>query len=323
MRAQSVDVRGSEGKVLCCAIFRAGGRKLLSRGHMLKQDDVRLLEGEGLEQVWVTELEDGEVGEDEAVLQVAREMAGGALEVRLAAGGRANLMAVEDCCVLVDEPSLRRLNGSSTMVVATVSSFAYARAGQRVASVKSAPFAVGREGLEAVLALLRERGPVLQGRPIRRPVVGVLYSDPITGERAKHLFEGVMRQRLERFGASASCALAVTEEDDSVIRALSHLLRRRPAAVLIASTTAPAGPEDVVGRALASLGCRLERFLAPVEPGSLLLLAYKDAIPIVSAPGCYRSAKPNVVDLVLPPLLAGYPVSRWEVAALGHGGLMG
>jgi molybdenum cofactor cytidylyltransferase len=154
-------------------------------------------------------------------------------------------------------------------------------------------------------------------------VVGVLYSDLITGDRAKHLFEGVMRQRLERFGASASYALAVTEEDDSVVRALSHLLRCRPAAVLIASTTAPAGPEDVVGRALARLGCRLERFLAPVEPGSLLLLAYKDEIPIVSAPGCYRSAKPNVVDLVLPPLLAGYLVSGSEVAALGHGGLMG
>lgn len=323
MRAQSIDVRGSAGKVLCCAIFRAGGRKLLSRGHTLKEEDVRLLEGEGLEQVWVTELEDGEVGEDEAVLRVAQGVANGFLEVRLAAGGRANLMAVEDCCVLVDEPALRRLNGSSTMVVATVSSFAYARAGQRVASVKSTPFAVGGEELEAVLAILRERGPLLQVRPIRRPAVGVLYSDVITGERAKHLFEGVMRQRLERFGASPSYTLAVTEEDDGVARALSHLLRCRPAVVLVASTTAPAGPDDVVGRALASLGCRLERFLAPVEPGSLLLLAYKDATAIVSAPGCYRSAKPNVVDLVLPPLLAGHPVSRSEVAALGPGGLLG
>lgn len=73
---------------------------------------------------------------------------------------------------------------------------------------------------------------------------------------------------------------------------------------------------------MSSIGCHLERFLAPVEPGNLLLLGYKDETPLLSAPGCFRSAKPNVVDLVLPPMLARYRVSGWEVASLGHGGLL-
>jgi molybdenum cofactor cytidylyltransferase len=103
---------------------------------------------------------------------------------------------------------------------------------------------------------------------------------------------------------------------------LQHLLRAKPTLILVASTTAPAGPEDVVGRSMARLGCQLERFLAPVEPGNLLLLAYREETPVVSAPGCFRSAKPNVVDLVLPPLLARYRVSGWELACLGHGGLL-
>jgi molybdenum cofactor cytidylyltransferase len=70
------------------------------------------------------------------------------------------------------------------------------------------------------------------------------------------------------------------------------------------------------------LGGHIERFLAPVEPGNLLLLAYRDDIPVVSAPGCFRSAKSNVVDLMLPPLLARYHVSGWEIGCLGHGGLL-
>ncbi len=104
---------------------------------------------------------------------------------------------------------------------------------------------------------------------------------------------------------------------------MQHLLRNRPTAILVASTTAPAGPEDVIGRSIISLGCHIERFLAPVEPGNLLLLGYHDETPIVSAPGCFRSAKTNVVDLILPPLLAKYRVSGWEIACLGHGGLLG
>jgi molybdenum cofactor cytidylyltransferase len=77
-----------------------------------------------------------------------------------------------------------------------------------------------------------------------------------------------------------------------------------------------------VGQAFERIGCHIEKFLAPVEPGNLLLLAYKDQVPLVSAPGCFRSAKPNVLDLLLPPLLARYRISGWEVASLGHGGLL-
>jgi molybdenum cofactor cytidylyltransferase len=82
-----VDVRESTGRILCNPIFGAGGRKLLAKGHVLSPEDVRLLMTEGLGQVWVTELEDGEVGEDEAVSLVASEMACGGLEIRLAAAG--------------------------------------------------------------------------------------------------------------------------------------------------------------------------------------------------------------------------------------------
>lgn len=322
MRAQTVDVRNSTGRVLCCTIFRPSGKKLLAKGHVLSEEDVRLLESEGMAQVWVTELEEGEVGEDQAVMAVATEMGCGALEIRLAAGGRANLFATEDCCVLVDDELLKQINCTSSIVIATLSNLAFAKAGQRIATVKSAPFAVAEAQLEAVLMILRERGPILQARPIRSPSIGVLYTDPLSGERARQLFENIMRQRLDRFGVTANYVLATVEDEPAVARALQHLLRPKPTVVLVASTTAPAGPEDAVGRAIVQIGSHLERFLAPVEPGNLLLLAYKDDVPIVSAPGCFRSAKPNVVDLILPPMLARYRVSGWEVACLGHGGLL-
>lgn len=323
MKALTVDVRQSTGRILCCTIFRPGGRKLLAKGHVLSDEDVRMLESEGLGQVWVTELEEGEIGEDAAVSHAAQEMGCGSLDIRLAAGGRANLFANENSCVLVDDELLKQINCTSSIVIATVPNFSFAATEQRVATVKSAPFAVGQSQLEAVSNILRERGPILQARPIRNPTVGVLYTDPVQGDRARQLFEGIMRQRLEKFGAAPSFVLAALEEEESVTRALTHLLRAKPTVILVASTTAPAGPEDVVGRAMTRVGCHLERFLAPVEPGNLFLLGYKEDIPIVSAPGCFRSAKPNVVDLVLPPMLARYRVSGWEIAGLGHGGLLG
>ena len=322
MKAQTIQIKESTGRILCCTIFRPGGKKLLAKGHVLSEEDIRLLETEGMAEVWVTELEEGEVGEDDAVMMVSAEMGCGALEIRLAAGGRANLIATEACCTLVDDELLKQINCTASLAIATIPNFSYARAGQRIATVKSAPFAVAKPQLEAVLSILTERGPILQARPIRTPAVAVLYTDPVSGDRARQLFESIMRQRLESVDAVPAFSLAALEDEASVAKGMQHLLRAKPTVILVASTTAPAGPDDVVGRAMARVGCHIERFLAPVEPGNLFLLGYRDDVPVVSAPGCFRSAKQNIVDLVLPPMLARYRVSGWEIACLGHGGLL-
>ncbi len=322
MKAQTVGVRESAGRILCCTVFRSGGRKLLAKGHLISDEDVRLLELEGMNEVWVTELEEGEVGEDEAVATVANEMGCGALEIRPAAGGWANLIATENSCALIDDELLKQINCTSSIVIATVPNFTYTCAGQRIATVKSSPFAVARTQFEAVTSILRERGPILQSRPIRNATVGVIYCDPGSGDRARQLFENITHQRLGCYGVRADYSLSAVEDEAPVARALEHLLDAGPTAVLIASTTAPAGPEDAVGRAMYRIGCHLEKYLAPVEPGNLLMLGYKNDTPILSAPGCFRSTKPNAVDLVLPPMLARYRVSGWEIACLGHGGLL-
>lgn len=323
MKAQTVDVKESIGRILCCTIFRPGGRKLLAKGHVISEEDIRLLATEGMDQVWVTQLEEGEIPEDDAVMKVATEMGCGCLEIRLAAGGRANLFSTEDCCVLVDDDLLKQINCTSSVVIATSLNFTFARAGTRIATVKSTPFAVAAAQLEAVITILKERGPILQARPIRHPAIGILYTDPVNGERARQLFEPVVRQRLDKYNVGTSFALHAIEDEAAVSRSLHHLLRSRPTAIMVASTTSPAGPEDVIGRAMARVECHIEKFLAPVEPGNLLMLGYRDEVPIISAPGCFRSAKANVVDLVLPPMLSRYRLSGWELATLGHGGLLG
>jgi len=322
MRAKSIGVRQSIGRLLYSTVFLTSGKKVLSKGHLISQEDAQLLETMGTNEVWVTELEEGEIGEDEAVMQVANEIGCGSLEIRLGTGGRANLFTTETCCMLVDDELLKQINSAASLVIATLPNFSCARSGQRVATVKSTPFAVTKPQLEAVISIAKERGPILQGRPIRWPSVAVLYSDPLSGERARQLFEGILRQRLERLGSSAKLVLASLEEETPLAQSLQRLLSTKPTAVLIASTSTPAGPYDVVGRAMVRAGCSIERFLAPVEPGNLLLLGYKDDIPVLSAPGCFRSVKPNVLDLILPPLLARYRISGSEIVSLGHGGLL-
>ena len=322
MRTQVIELESAVGMLLCAAIFHPSGKKLLAKGHQISEEDIKLLGQEGHRRVPVAVLEDNEIPEDEASKKLAAEAACGTMEIRMSAGGRANLYATGHCCLLVDEALLQRVNASGIVTMATAPNFCYAAPGQRVATVKTAPFAVHRPDFEATSRLVREEGPILQARPMGEPSIAVLYCDLNNSDRARRLFEGIMRNRLERFPKGPGYALSCLEEEATVARALKHLLHPRPTVVLVASTTAPAGPDDVVGRAMRHIGCEIESFLAPVEPGNLLLLAYAAGTPVVSAPGCFRSPRPNVVDLILPPLLARYHISAAEISTLGHGGLL-
>src|SRR5258708_10773235 len=129
MRAQTVDVKSSTGRILCCTVFRPGGKKLLAKGHVISDEDIRVLESEGMETIWVTELEDGEIGEDDAGCAVASEMGCGSFEIRLAAGGRGNLLATQNCCGLGDDQLLKQINLPASVVSPAAQNFSYAVAG--------------------------------------------------------------------------------------------------------------------------------------------------------------------------------------------------
>ena len=204
MRAQTVEIKQSTGRLLHSAVIGPDGKKLLAKGHRITADDAAMLATGGLYEIPVAELEDGEVGEDEAVVEIAAEIGCGSLEIRLAAGGRANLFATENCCLLVDDELLKHLNYAASIVIATGRNFSFLTAGERVATVKSAPFAVVRTQLEIMLSMARERGPVLQARPIRNPKVAVLYTDPESGDKAETSFESFMQKRLARSSGMSS-----------------------------------------------------------------------------------------------------------------------
>lgn len=86
---------------------------------------------------------------------------------------------------------------------------------------------------------------------------------------------------------------------------------------------------------LSDLGLRALR-VAVLAPGDVhedeaaRRLAYLDPpggagppLPVLGAPSCVRSRDANIVDLLLPRLMAGEQLRRRDIVALGHGGLLG
>jgi tetratricopeptide (TPR) repeat protein len=55
MRVQTIDVKQSTGRILCCTIFRAGGKKLPAKGRVISEEDARMLQTVGMNEICVRE----------------------------------------------------------------------------------------------------------------------------------------------------------------------------------------------------------------------------------------------------------------------------
>src|SRR5687767_14017949 len=255
-----------------------------------------------------------------------RALAGPGLRLPGAASGRANGLAALLGILRVDAGRLQRINEHEGVTLATLAANTPVRPPQMVATVKIIPFALPEATVAAVEAIAAEGGPLLRIDPLPARSVSLIFSgSPSLREKLTADFAPLL-ERLEALGAQVVSLDFVALDDEAGEAALARALEARRAAgtdiVVLAGETAIMDRDDIVPRAVALAGGRVEILGAPVDTGNLLMLAYLDNVPIVGAPGCARSRKANIVDWVLPRLLAGDHLSRADITGLGLGGLL-
>ena len=82
-----------------------------------------------------------------------------------------------------------------------------------------------------------------------------------------------------------------------------------------------ADPDDKTPAAIRAVGCEVVTSGAPVFPGAMFMLAYKDTVPVLGLPGCVMYHRASIFDLIVPRILAGIRVCERDITRLAHGGL--
>jgi hypothetical protein len=322
-----VPLERAEGRILGHNVAGRDGRRVLRKGRCLTAADVETLRGLARASVYVAEPEAGDVAEDEAAHRIARAAAGSGLEVSRAASGRSNLLARGPGLLRLDPARLADWNLCDGVTIATLRPRGAVARHQLAATVKVVPYALPGVTVARIETDASENGPLLALEPLApRRVALLLSGSPTAAERVRRDFEAPLAKRIETLGSRLEWIEFVPLEDESGESALAGAIARLVAdgagLVLLAGETAIVDRQDIAPRAIERAGGAVEAFGAPVDPGNLLLLAYVGDVPVVGAPGCARSRKPNVVDELLPRLLSGERVRRRDLALLGTGGLL-
>jgi hypothetical protein len=193
--------------------------------------------------------------------------------------------------------------------------------GEVVARAKVTPLVIAESVVREVEERARRGGGCVTVCPFERQPVGAIAPASLT-PRARTRFEAVLREKVDWFGAPLVRLAYPETESGALGQTIEESIAAGARIVVVAAANA-LDPLDPVFGAIERIGGRLERIGVPAHPGSLLWMARVGAVPVLGMPGCGMFSQATLFDLLLPRLLTGEAVGPAELAAYGHGGLLG
>lgn len=295
---------------------------IFKKGRRLTSADFSLLAAAGITQVYGARLEPGDLDENAAAAAVAAGLCGPGIAARAPHAGRCNLYATQRGLITVDAATIDGINAiDEAVTVATLPPLSAVRAGAVVATVKIIPLAVGRDVIDACQAAKGQGALGLLPFQARRAAL-IVTGQP--GEPARNYAAAVTssRRRLEELGSHLGLVQRCPHRSAAVTAALLEAQAAGCSLIMISGSTVPKDRADTVPAAIVAAGGEIIHFGMPVEPGNMLLLARLGDVPVIILPGCARSRRTNGLDWVLQRMLAGLPMGRAEIMAMGVGGLI-
>jgi molybdenum cofactor cytidylyltransferase len=327
MKFGPVDIQQSRGKILAHNLSDPSGKRRIRKGIILNDDHIAVLSEIGLSQVYIAELDEQDLPEEQAAPMIAAYLAGDHIELQGAATGRTNLIAIRPGIVRVDQSRLDAVNRIQGVTVATLPQYRVVSTRGIVASVKVIPYGLPRKVVDETEHIGAESDAVIALIPLEPKEVSlILTGRPGLQTRLNRDFGPPLAERITALGSNITSVNFLPTDSDGAVKQLAKLLddqvQQAPGLILIAGETAIMDERDILPQAIMMAGGEIESLGAPVDPGNLLLLGYLAGVPVMGAPGCARSRKENVVDWVLPRLLAGEKLTREDIVSMGLGGLL-
>lgn len=320
-----VPVYQAEGMVLCHDVTEIipGKRKgrAFKKGHVIRKEDIPRLLTIGKENIYVWEVNEKNIHENEAAVRFAKAISGSGLTLAEAAEGKVEINAAIFGLLKINTEALDRINDIDQVAAATLHSNQVVEAGRKIAGCKIIPLVIGAEKIEKIEQTCADYYPVIEVMPLKAAKVGVVTTgSEVYHGRIKDCFGPVLTNKFERLGSSVLRQIFVPDDISMIVEAI-HSLLADGADMVVTTGGMSVDPDDVTPSGIRAAGGDIVTYGAPTLPGAMFMLAYFGDVPALGLPGCVMYHKSTIFDLVVPRLLAGERLSRRDITRLGHGGL--
>ena len=292
------------------------------KGHVIREEDICHLQRLGKENLFILEIKEDEMHENNAAYAIADALAGEGVKLEGEPHeGKINLVAERDGLLKVDREALLQFNMLGEVMCATAHNNSVVKKGQIVAGTRAIPLVVKKSIVEDAVKIAETAKGILSIREMRRPKAGIVITgNEVYYGRIKDAFASVMTNKIMHMNGEI-IGIYFAPDDAKYIEDRIKELIAAGADLIITTGGMSVDPDDVTRFAIRNIGVEEITYGSPVLPGAMFLIAYRGEIPILGIPACGMYADITIFDLILPRVLAGEKIGRRELAELGHGGL--
>lgn len=286
------------------------------RGHVVRPEDLEVLRRMGKSRLWVVELEEGELHEDEASRALASALAGEGVRVEGPGEGKCGFFAERFGLLIYDPSSVDAINAFGVWALVLLPPFVPVRAGELVGSIRPFGLVVDRASLEATLSVVSPLS-VRAFEPLR--VALVTTGAELLEGRKRDAFRPKLEEKISPLGG-VFLGQEVVGDDIEAIASSARSFLERGADLIIFTGGMSVDADDLTPKAISSLADEVLFKGVPVIPGNMLMLARRGKAYLVGAPACVVFERRTSLDLLLLRLFAGLPPKAEEVRRWGVGG---
>lgn len=275
----------------------------------------------GKEHLYVWEVNENALHENDAAIRIAKAAAGPGIELTEPVEGKVELKAAQAGLLKINIDALEEINGISEVVLASIHSNQLVSAGKVVAGCRVVPLVINADKIRSVEEIGCSCFPVVEIKPLRSLKVGIVTTgSEVYHERIQDGFGPVLQTKMKELGSQVLRQLFADDNIAMIAQSIRTLLEEG-AEMIVTTGGMSVDPDDVTPAGIRAAGGHVVAYGAPVLPGSMFMLAYIGAVPVLGLPGCVMYHKTTIFDLVVPRILAGEGITRKDITQLAHGGL--
>ena len=292
------------------------------KGHIISAEDIPHLKDLGKENIFVLELGENDIHENEAAEILATSLAGPGTSVSgTPVEGKLNIIAEHNGLLKIDSDTLFRFNYLGDVMCATLHNNTPVTKGMQIGATRLIPLVGNRDQVKEAAAVASSVDGLISVLELPSRKTGlVITGNEVFHGRINDEFEPILREKIGALGSEV-IKFSFAPDNPELIAAEIEKCLAAGAELIVTSGGMSVDPDDVTRQGIKLAGATDITYGTPVLPGAMFLVAYIGQVPILGLPACGMFHRTTIFDLILPRIICGERIGREELARMGHGGL--
>ena len=294
---------------------------VFKKGHIITKADIPTLLDIGKQHVFVYDLHDGYVHENDAAARMAAAVCGDGIALSEVSEGKISFKAAYDGVFKLNRAAVLALNSQAEICLAVINPDRPVKKGAILGGCRVIPLAVKEEVLTEFERTAEQfGGAIAQMKPFIPHKIGVVTTgEEIRSGRIKDGFGDVLKRKAAEINSEVFEQIFAGDDRELITASILDLLGKGADMVFVTGGMS-VDPDDMTPAAILDCGGEVVSYGAPVLPGAMFMLAYVGGKPVVGLPSCVMYAKRTVFDLIVPRIVTGERITREDIVALAVGG---